>query len=245
MKNSNTPAYKKLSIIMPVYNEAKYINKILKKVEEQNIPLKKEIIMVDDCSTDGTRNMLNKLKKTGKYKIFFHNENLGKGFAVRTGLAQSTGDIMIIQDADLEYNPDDYTALLNPILNKKTNVVFGSRFKSQKGNLKENNNLRFFVHYHGNNFLTFLTNSLFFSNLTDMETCYKVFTREVLNKIQPLKSKRFDIEPELAAKILKNGFKITEIPIDYYSRSYKEGKKITWKDGIKAALYIIKYRFFN
>ncbi len=234
--------YKTLSIIIPVYNEKKYIKKILKIVSEQKLPLKKEIVIVDDCSTDGTRDILKKLKG---YKIIFHKKNGGKGRAVRTGIRHSTGDIILIQDADLEYDPREYSKLLRPILNNKAKIVYGSRFRSQRGNLKKNQHLTYVLHSFGNRFLTFLTNLLFFSSLTDMETCYKVFTRDVIQKIPKLRARRFDLEPELTAKFLKSGFRIKEVPISYYSRDFDEGKKITWRDGVKAAYYLFRYRFFN
>lgn len=235
--------YKKVSIIIPVYNEEKYVEKLIELVDSQELPLKKEIVIVDDYSKDSTRKILKKLEK--KYKIIYHKKNGGKGRAVRTGLENSTGDIIIIQDADLEYDPKEYNKLIKPILNKKTKVVYGSRFKSGQGHLKENNHITYIFHWVGNKFLTELTNLLFFERLTDMETCYKIFTREVYNKILPLRASRFDLEPELTAKILKKGFKIIEIPIKYHSRDFTEGKKITWKDGVKAAFYLLKYRITN
>jgi glycosyltransferase involved in cell wall biosynthesis len=237
--------YKTLSIIIPVYNERKYLRKILAKVDSQKVPLDKEIILVDDCSKDGTKDILKDLEKTDRYRIFYHKINKGKGAAVRTGLSHANGDIILIQDADLEYSPKDYPKLLTPILGGKTQVVFGSRFKSKKGDLKEHQHITFEIHVFGNWFLTHMTNILFFSRLTDMETCYKVFTREVYEAIPRLKATRFDLEPEITAKILKSGFKIKEVPIDYFSRDFAEGKKITWRDGVKAAYYLMKYRVSN
>jgi glycosyltransferase involved in cell wall biosynthesis len=237
--------FKKLSIVIPVYNEERYLKKIIAKVESQKIPLKKEIILVDDCSKDKTGNILRQLEKTRKYKIYYHKINGGKGTAVRTGLSHATGDIILIQDADLEYSPKDYPKLLKPILDNSTSVVYGSRFKSKKGNLKENRHFTYMLHAFGNWFLTSLTNVLFLSRLTDMETCYKVFTKEVYEKIPKLKATRFDLEPEITAKIRKTGYKITEVSVDYFSRDFNEGKKITWKDGVKAVYYLLKYRFFN
>ena len=163
---------------------------------------------------------------------------------MRTGFRHATGDILIVQDADLEYEPADYPYLLAPILAGKTSVVYGSRFKSKKGRLKQSH-LTYFVHAVGNWGLTKTTNILFWTKLTDMETCYKVFTRDVLKKVGRLRAQRFDFEPELTAKILKRGFKIIEVPIRYYSRDFEEGKKITWIDGVKAAFYILKYRFVD
>jgi len=238
----------KLSIIIPVYNEEKTLLKLLKKVEEVNLPsfkgkiIEKEIILVDDCSKDKSREILRGIEK--KHKVFYHKENMGKGAALRTGFEHITGDIILVQDADLEYNPEDYPKLIKPILEGKTKVVYGSRFKSKKGNLKKMH-LTYMLHSVGNWGLTLITSILFFTKLTDMETCYKVFTKEVLNKIGKLRARRFDFEPEITAKILKRGFKIKEVPINYYSRDFSEGKKITWKDGIKAIWFIIKYRFVN
>jgi len=238
----------KLSIIIPVYNEEKTLLKLLKKVEEVNLPsfkgkvIEKEIILVDDCSKDKSREILKKIEK--KHKVLYHKKNMGKGTALRTGLEHITGDIILIQDADLEYNPEDYPKLIKPILEGKTKVVYGSRFKSKKGHFKKMH-LTYMLHSVGNWGLTLITSILFFTKLTDMETCYKVFTKDVLNKIGKLRAKRFDFEPEITAKILKKGFKIKEVPINYYSRDFSEGKKITWRDGIKAVWYIIKYRFVD
>lgn len=231
----------KVSIIIPVFNEKNTLRELLEKVNKVQIPdIEKEIIVIDDGSTDGTKDNLKKIEN--EYKIVYHETNRGKGSAVRTGLNISSGDIIIIQDADLEYDPNDYKKLLKPILESETHVVYGSRFKSLRGHLKENNHLTYMIHWTGNTILTILTNIIYGSKLTDMETCYKVFTRKVLNDIQPLKAKKFDLEPELTAKILKKKYKIKEISINYYSRDFHEGKKITWRDGIKAAYYILKYR---
>jgi glycosyltransferase involved in cell wall biosynthesis len=232
---------RKVSVIIPVFNEKSTIGELLRKVDAVKLPnLEKEVIIVDDCSTDGTREILKKMEN--RYRIIYHDVNKGKGSAVRTGLAAATGDIIIIQDADLEYDPRDYGRLLKPILDGETQVVYGSRFMSLKGHLKENDHFTYMMHYMGNKILTILTNILYGSCLTDMETCYKVFTRKVLEDIQPLKARRFDLEPELTAKILKRGHKIKEVPATYYSRDFHEGKKITWKDGVKAAYYMMRYR---
>ena len=176
--------------------------------------------------------------KDSSLKIFFHQKNIGKGAAVRTGLKYTTGDIIIIQDADQEYNPEEYEKLLKPIIENKTKVVYGSRTEAIRKNLKK----MYKLHYFGNLFLTIMTNILYGTKITDMETGYKVFRREVIEKMD-LKAKRFDFEPEITAKILKSGYKITEIPINFIGRKFSEGKKITWKDGIKALYYLIKYRF--
>lgn len=230
----------KLSIIVPVYNEKETILEILKKVEAVELGIKKEIIIVDDCSTDGTRELLQELSKTGKYTVIFHEKNGGKGTALRTGLKNATGDILTIQDADLEYNPEDYKELLKQITEGKTEVVYGSRFKEQPAGSKQ----RWAIpsHYFGNKLLSLITSVLYFRWISDMETCYKMFTRKAYESIT-LKSKRFDFEPEITAKFLRKGFKIIEVPIHYTPRDFVHGKKINWKDGIKAVYYLLKYRF--
>lgn len=234
----------KLSIIVPVYNEAKTIEEILKLVKAVKLPadLKKEIIVVDDASSDKTPQILNEFGET--IKIVRHNQNLGKGAAVRTGIQNATGDVFIIQDADLEYDPKDYQKLLDPILKNKSEVVYGTRLKNYPLKFWGKHKTVLPSHLIANKFLTMLTNILYGSNLTDMETCYKVFTKRVINSIK-LKSNRFDIEPELTAKILKEGFKIMEIPIITHPRTYNEGKKIEMRDGIIAIWTLIKYRFLN
>lgn len=232
----------RLSIVIPVYNEEKTIIGLLQKVRLSDTGMmEKEIIVVDDCSKDKTRGLLSQEKGI---KLLLHEQNRGKGSAVRTGLAQATGDVILIQDADLEYSPDDYPLLLAPVLNNKTDVVYGSRYASTEGHFKSNKKVYFF-HYMGNKILTLATNVLYNANITDMETCYKVFTRKALTSIGPLRARRFDFEPEITAKFLKKKFKIMEVPIHYYSRDFQEGKKITWRDGIKALYYLIKYRFVN
>ena len=234
----------KLSIIIPIFNEDRTIEKILKLVKGIKLPknLKKEIVVVDDASSDKTPQILKEFGET--IKIIRHNRNLGKGAAVRTGIQNATGDIFIIQDADLEYDPKDYLKLLEPILKNKTEVVYGTRLKNYPLKFWGKDKTVLPTHLIANRFLTALTNILYFTNLTDMETCYKVFTKKVINNIM-LKSNRFDIEPELTAKILKRGFKIIEIPIITHPRTYNEGKKIEMKDGIIAIWTLIKYRFVN
>ncbi|MAH48995.1 glycosyl transferase [Candidatus Pacearchaeota archaeon] len=227
----------KLSIIIPVYNEEKTIKAILKRVKAVPLELEKEIIIVDDSSKDSTKEILKTINDP-QIKIFYHEVNKGKGSAIRTGLEQVTGDILLIQDADLEYSPEEYPKLLHPILNGTTKVVYGSRFK---GNMVGPN---LFSHVIGNKILTYITKILYFRNISDMETCYKVFKKEVIDSIT-LKAKRFDFEPEITAKIIKKGYKIYEVPITYESRLFDQGKKITWRDGIKALYYLIKYRIMD
>ncbi|MDD4353421.1 MAG: glycosyltransferase family 2 protein [Candidatus Nanoarchaeia archaeon] len=233
----------KLSIIIPIYNEDKTLEKIIKKISDVKLKIKKEIILIDDGSHDKSREILKKYSKKKGFKVILKKQNEGKGAAVITGLKASKGDILLIQDADLEYEPKDYPKLLIPLLENKAKVVYGSRFKSNKGHLKDDK-LTYSLHTIGNRFLTGFTNFLYNSNLTDMETCYKVFTREVYNKLN-LKSKRFEFEPEITSKILKNNFKIIEVPINYYSRGFKEGKKITIIDGLKAVYYLLKFKLFD
>jgi len=224
----------KLSVIIPAFNEARTIKEVLKKVEES--PIDKEIIIVDDFSSDGTRDILRNLGD--KYKIIYHEKNKGKGAAIKSGFKEATGDIIIIQDADLEYNPEEYGNLLKPILDGETKVVYGSRF------LNRLHMPRYKLFYLGNKFLSFLLSILYGQKISDMETCYKVFKREVVKNII-IKSNRFNFEPEITAKIIKAGYKIKEIPISYASRSFAEGKKINWKDGVSAVYTLVKYRFFN
>jgi glycosyltransferase involved in cell wall biosynthesis len=226
-----------VSVVIPVYNEVSTIREIVARV--QAVDLDKEIIIVDDGSTDGTRELLQEISLAQKnVRVFYHDRNQGKGAALRTGFEVTTGDIVIIQDADLEYDPREYPVLLEPILDGRADVVYGSRF------LGGPHRVLFFWHYLGNKFLTLLSNALTNLNLTDMETCYKVFRREVLNDIQ-LKSNRFGFEPEFTAKIAKKGFRIYETSISYSGRTYAEGKKIGWKDGVKAIFAIVWFRFFD
>ena len=235
----------KLTIIIPAYNEEKTISEIIKRVKKAGIgSIKKEIIIVDDFSKDKTREILLKLRDSS-VKIFFHEKNKGKGAAIRTGLQHATGDIILIQDADMEYNPEEYPKLLKPILEENAKVVYGSRLTAIKS-LYNNRDKRemYTLHYIGNVFLTLMTNILYGSKITDMETGYKVFKREVIKNIK-LRARRFDFEPEITAKILKRGYKIKEVPISFNARSFHEGKKITWIDGIKALLYLIKYRLVD
>ncbi|MBU1017082.1 MAG: glycosyltransferase family 2 protein [Patescibacteria group bacterium] len=225
----------KLSVIIPVYNEIGTLEKILKKVKDVKVP--KEIILVDDGSTDGSREFLEELKrKDTALKVIFQKENQGKGAALRVGFKKVSGDYVIVQDADLEYDPRDYLKLLKELKGSKT-VIYGSRFM---GSYKDMTSLHFF----GNRILTVLTNLLFGVALTDMETCYKLIPVELIKKIE-IKSNRFNFEPEITAKILKNGYKIKEVPISYAGRTASEGKKITWRDGFSALATLIKFRFLS
>lgn len=223
----------KLSIIIPVYNEVSTIADIINKV--QGVKYDKEIIIVDDASTDGTKDVLQKLSQQPEIKIFYHETNYGKGTAIRTAIKNITGNITIIQDADLEYDPVDYPVLLKPILDGRADVVYGSRFQGGP------HRVLFFWHYVGNKFLTLLSNMMTNLNLTDMETGYKAFKSSVIKNIS-LSSNRFGFEPEITAKIAhSDNCKIYEVPISYSGRDYSEGKKISWKDGVAAIYFILKY----
>lgn len=230
----------KLSIVIPVYNENATIRQLLELVNGVNPGIQKELIVVDDCSTDGTREQLGKLAAAHPaWKIEYHPVNCGKGAALRTGFAAATGDLVIIQDADLEYDPNEYPLLLKPILDGRADVVYGSRFLGSSAH-----RVLFFWHSIGNKLLTLFSNMMTNINLTDMEVCYKVFRREVLQAIH-LKEDRFGFEVEITAKIARARWRIYEVPISYYGRSYEEGKKITWKDGFRALWCILKYRFVD
>jgi len=227
----------KISVIIPVYNEALTIKEIISRV--QNVDLEKEIIVVDDHSTDGTSAQLKDINEQYEnVQILTHDRNRGKGAALRTGFAAAGGDIIIIQDADLEYDHQEYKFLLGPILDGRADVVYGSRF------LGGPHRVLFFWHYVGNKFLTLLANVFSNLNLSDMETCYKVFKKKVLNEIN-LRSNRFGFEPEFTMKVAKKGFRVYEVPISYSGRTYEEGKKIVWKDGLKAVFAILWFRFFD
>lgn len=231
----------KLSILIPVYNEVKTIIPVLEMVSQADCAgLEKELIVVDDGSEDGTRDILQKLDGN-KYsaRIYFHEKNQGKGAALRTAQGYASGDIIIIQDADMEYSPKEYPALLKPVIEGHADVVYGSRLSG--GRLTRAFK---FTHLVGNKFLSFLTNVLYDCTLTDMETCYKVFRADVFKKVQ-IKSNRFDFEPEITAKVLKQGVRLYELPISYFGRDYSEGKKITWKDGFGAIWALIKYKFVD
>ena len=226
----------KLSIVIPVFNEKNTIREVLNRIEAVELPLEKEIILVDDGSTDGTREILQNLD-VGKYKIFYQEENRGKGAAVRLGFKETSGDIIIIQDADLEYDPAEYAKLIKLILDGKADIVYGSRLIGS-----EAHRVLYFYHYLGNRCLTFLSNMFSNLNLSDMETGYKVFSRAALDKILPrLISDRFGIEPEITMLISRNKFRIYEVGITYSGRTYGEGKKIGWRDGLAAIWHIIRF----
>ncbi len=224
----------KLTILLPVYNERATIQEIIRRV--QATPFEKEIIAIDDGSTDGTRELLPELEKQGVV-VLYHDHNRGKGAAIQTGIARATGDIIIIQDADLEYDPRDYAQLIQPIVEGRAKVVYGSRFLGPRMAM-------FFWHMLANKMLTLMTNILYDAILSDMETGYKAFRADVLKGL-PLRSRRFDFEPEVTAKVLKHGNRIYEVPISYYGREYSEGKKIGTTDGFVAIWTLLKYRFVD
>jgi glycosyltransferase involved in cell wall biosynthesis len=224
----------KLSVIIPVYNEKDTLEMIVDKVLA--VPLEKEIILVDDCSKDGSRELLKNMKKDNVTTVF-HEVNKGKGAAIRTGIQYVTGDVVVIQDADLEYDPNEFLKLIEPIKAGKADVVYGSRFSGSTKKMS-------FSHWLGNKVLTITMNLLYRTKLTDMETCYKMVKAPIIRSFK-LRANRFDFEPEITAKLLKSGKRIIEVPISYEGRSWSEGKKITWKDGIAALWSIIRFRFVD
>jgi len=226
----------KVSVVIPVYNEVKTVEQIISRVLE-NIK-NGEVIVVDDCSTDGTREKLKALDHAGPVKVCFHDVNQGKGAALRSGFKEVTGEVVIVQDADFEYDPKEYPKLLEPILDGRADVVYGSRF------LGGPQRVLYFWHYVGNKVLTLLSNCLSNINLSDMETCYKVFKSDLLKRMT-FKSNRFGFEPEFTMKVAKLGCRIYEVPISYSGRSYAEGKKITWKDGVVAIFTLFRFFFFD
>jgi glycosyltransferase involved in cell wall biosynthesis len=230
----------KMSVVIPVYNEERWLRELIRRVRA--VPIPKEIVIVDDCSTDSTRTILAELEKeASEVRVFLQEKNQGKGAALRTGFSHVTGDIVVVQDADLEYDPAEYPRLIQPILDNRADVVYGSRF------IGESHRVLYFWHYVANKFLTMVSNMFTNLNLTDMETCYKVFRREVLEGIK-LKSNRFGFEPEITAKIARRrqpAWRIYEVPISYSGRTYEEGKKIGLKDAFNALWCIIRYRYFD
>jgi glycosyltransferase involved in cell wall biosynthesis len=233
----------KLSVIVPVYNEIGTLAEIIRRIRSAPVQVPLELILVDDCSVDGTREFLQGLvpgkgSESGEVKVLLHERNMGKGAAIRTAIPHATGTMILIQDADLEYDPQDYGALLKPILDGHADVVFGNRFHGGA------HRVLYFWHALGNRCLTTLCNIVTNLNLTDMEVGYKVFGIDVLKQIQ-LQSSRFGFEPEITVKVAKLGCRIYEVPISYHGRTYAEGKKISWRDGIAALFHIIRYRFFD
>ena len=231
--------FQKLSILIPVFNEVRTFEEVIRRVRAADSRgLVKEIILVDDASTDGTGDILKKLQQNSELQVLAHPYNRGKGAALRTALERATGDIVLIQDADLEYSPEDYPKLLQPILDGRADVVYGSRFAGGT------HRVLLFWHYLANRLLTLLSNMLCNLNLTDMETCYKVFRRECVKDMK-LTAERFGIEPELTAKLARRRYRFYETDINYSGRDYSEGKKIGWQDGFAALWFIFRYRFFD
>jgi glycosyltransferase involved in cell wall biosynthesis len=235
-RNAAPPKIRKLSVIVPVYNERNTVVEVVRRMRAVELPdgIEREIIVIDDGSNDGTRDVLRQLGDS-TVRILLHDGNRGKGASVRTGLALATGDYVLIQDADLEYDPDDWPRLIAPVIRGRARVVYGSRFTGERRNM-------LLLHWIGNRMLSLVTNVLFNSTLSDMETCYKLVDRSLLNDLK-LRSDHFDIEPEITAKILKRGIRIYEVPISYMGREFDEGKKITWRDGFAALWTLVKFRF--
>lgn len=225
----------KISILIPVYNEKKSLLEILSRVEQVDFKLEKEIIIIDDYSTDGTRDLYSQIN----HKVLYHEQNQGKGAALRTGLKEATGDVIIIQDADLEYNPEDYVPLVELVVKGSADVVYGSRLSN-----RDNHEKFLLLSFLANLFLSFLTRLFFGVYISDMETCYKVFKADVIKDIE-IESNKFDFEPEITAKVLKKGVRYLESPISYNARTSEEGKKIGWKDGVQAVWTLFKYRFLR
>ena len=230
------PKLRKLSVIVPVYNERNTLVEVLRRMRAVELPdgIEREIIVVDDGSDDGTRDVLKQLGDS-TVRVVLHDVNRGKGAALRTGFSHATGEYVLVQDADLEYDPEDWPKLLNPVLRGKARVVYGSRFTGERRNM-------LLLHWIGNRFLSMTTNILYNTTLSDMETCYKLLERDLVDEMK-LHSNRFDIEPEITAKVLKRGIRIYEVPISYSGREFDEGKKITWRDGFSALWTLVKYRF--
>ena len=230
------PRFRTLSVIVPVFNERSTVAEIVRRMRSVELPIEREIVVVDDGSDDGTGAVLTQLRDS-TVRVIAHPQNRGKGAAIRTGLESATGDLVLLQDADLEYDPEDWPRLLAPVLKGRARVVYGSRFTGERRNM-------LFLHWVGNRFLSLVTNVLYNSTLSDMETCYKLFDRRVLDGIR-LHADRFDFEPEFTAKVLRRGIRIYEVPISYAGRELSEGKKITWQDGVTALWTLVKYRFVD
>ncbi len=226
--------YSLLSVIVPVYNERVTVAEVIRRIRAVDVPVDVEVIVVDDGSSDGTDKVLTALADS-TVRVLTHPVNKGKGAAIRTGMGSARGDLLLIQDADLEYDPEDWPRLLEPILRGKARVVYGSRFTGERMNMLP-------LHWIGNRFLSLVTNLLYSSTMSDMETCYKLFDRQVLEGLT-IESDRFEFEPEITAKVLRRGIRIYEVPISYAGRELSEGKKITWRDGFGALRALIKYRF--
>ena len=236
MSPDETQDYRKLSVIVPVFDERNTVVEIVRRMRKVELPVDLEIVIVDDGSTDGTRDVLRQLADS-TVRVINHDVNRGKGAAIRSGLAHVTGDLVLVQDADLEYDPEDWPKLLAPIMRGKAQVVYGSRFTGERRNM-------LFLHWVGNRFLSLVTNVLYNTTLSDMETCYKLFDRELIASIT-IRASRFEFEPEVTAKILRRGIRIYEVPISYTGREFDEGKKITWRDGFVALWTLVKYRFVD
>ncbi len=223
-----------LSVVVPVYTEAATIREILRRIRAVSLPLEVEIVLVDDGSTDGSREVLREYEGREGYRVLFHERNRGKGAALGTGFRAARGDVVLIQDADLEYDPGDYGALLQPILDGRADVVYGSRF------LGGPHRVLYFWHQVGNRIITLFSNMWTNLNLTDMEVCYKAFRREVVERLE-IRSRRFGVEPELTAQVARLGCRVYEVPISYSGRTYEEGKKIGWRDGLAAFWHIVRF----
>jgi glycosyltransferase involved in cell wall biosynthesis len=236
VSSEKTQEHRKLSVIVPVFDERNTVVEIVRRMRAVDLPVDLEIVIVDDGSTDGTRDVLRQLADS-TVRVINHDVNRGKGAAIRSGLEHVTGDLVLVQDADLEYDPEDWPKLLTPILRGKASVVYGSRFTGERRNM-------LFLHWVGNRFLSLVTNVLYNTTLSDMETCYKLFDRTLLDGIT-LRAQRFEFEPEVTAKLLRRGIRIYEVPISYTGREFEEGKKITWRDGFIALWTLVKYRFVD
>ncbi|HEY1827739.1 MAG TPA: glycosyltransferase family 2 protein [Acidimicrobiales bacterium] len=233
-EDSPPRTYRTLTVIMPVYNERTTVAEIIRRMRAVDLPVLLQVVVVDDGSSDGTDKVLRAVEDS-TIRVISHQVNQGKGAAIRTGLAASKGDLVLIQDADLEYDPDDWPRLLDPVLKGKARVVYGSRFTGERKNMLP-------LHWFGNRFLSLVTNILYSSTLSDMETCYKLFDAQVLEGMT-IVSDRFDFEPEVTAKVLRRGHRIYEVPISYAGREMHEGKKITWRDGFRALGALVRFRF--